>query len=162
MKALALLLLTGTLLTSCRAKQGRQLSSTMEPTIRRGEVVEIDSLAYSMSAPQRWEVVLFESPMGEGEWIARIVGLPGETIEWDSTGLLINGTKVTAPPQLGLAPYVHREEGVKPMGVNLVRFPYTIPADGYFVMGDNTANALDSRYWGALGKEKIRGRVVGK
>jgi signal peptidase I len=161
MKSLALILV-GIVLTSCRVEQRRQMSSSMEPTVRRGDVVEVDSFAYSTSAPKRWDVILFESPIGEGEWMARIVGLPGETIDWDSTGILINGAKVTAPRHLGLAAYVARRESSHPMSKSWVRFPYTIPADGYFVMGDNTGNALDSRYWGALEKSKIRGKVISK
>jgi signal peptidase I len=162
MKSLALLLVAGTLLTSCRAEQRRQMASSMEPTVRRGEVVEVDSFAYSTSAPQRWDVILFESPIGEGEWIARIVGLPGETVDWDSTGLRINGTRVIAPPHLGLAPYVPRKEGPNPKGKTWIDFPYIVPVDGYFVMGDNVGNALDSHYWGALETSKIRGKVIGK
>lgn len=134
----------------------------MEPTVRRGDVVDIDSSAYSTSPPKRWDVVLFESPIGESEWIARIVGLPGETIDWDATGLRIDGARLIAPTHLGLGPYTPRKEGPKPMGKTWIDFSYIIPADGYFVMGDNTGNALDSRYWGALEKSKIRGKVVGK
>jgi signal peptidase I len=115
MKSFALILV-GIVLTSCRAEQRRQMSSSMEPTVRRGEVVDVDSLAYSTSSPKRWDVVLFESPIGEGEWMARIVGMPGETVDWDSSGLRINGGRAVAPPHLGLVPYVPRKEGLKPMG----------------------------------------------
>jgi signal peptidase I len=43
-----------------------------------------------------------------------------------------------------------------------ITFPYVVPADHYFVLGDNSANANDSRFWGGLPRSNILGRVKGK
>ena len=149
--------------TGCNKNKMRQTSSSMEPTIKRGEVISVDFSAYSGTGPHRWDVIVFESPtIGGGHWLGRIVGLPGETIEILSGKIVIDG-RIEAPPgRLSLGRYELPKKDLAPGGSGPVSFPYKIPADSYFVLGDNASKALDSRYWGALDRSKILGKVPGK
>lgn len=141
----------------------RQTSSSMEPTVRAGEVITVDSRAYTSTGPTRWDVVAFEAPAGKsGIWISRVVGLPGETIDITPGGLLINSKVEPIPARLGIPAYRRPADTHASFSPASVTFPYTVPSGRYFVLGDNIANALDSRYWGGLEQSKIVGKVEGK
>jgi signal peptidase I len=142
----------------CRPEGFRQASPSMEPTIKKGEAVIADMTAYSSSAPHRWDVVVFMHPRLGGTWCSRVVGLPGETIDIKSEGVFVNGTNLPTPKQLREVHYV----GQIGSATSAVSFPFYVPSNSYFVLGDNTSNAFDSRYWGPLRKENITGRVSGK
>lgn len=147
----------------CSEKQMRQDSSSMEPTIKRGEVIRVDTGAYSGSGPNRWDVVVFESPLGRGgHWASRVVGLPGESVEMRSGKLVIDGKVVVFPARLTIRGYALPKHGLGPSGTGPVAFPFNVPVGSYFVLGDNVSNALDSRYWGALDGSMILGKVPGK
>ena len=135
----------------------------MEPTIRAGEHIQVDESAYRSANPARWDVVAFEPPRNPGQiWLSRIVGLPGETIDITSSGVSIDGRIITLPPSLTIGTYLPPST-VLPVGTPpAATFPYRVPADSYFVLGDNVSNSLDSRYWGGLEKSKIHGKVLGK
>jgi signal peptidase I len=148
----------------CNQKNMRQASSSMEPTIKQGEVVSVDLAAYSKSTPPRWDVIVYESPIsGDGQWLGRVVGLPGESIEIRSGSIVINGKEETLPSHLSIGDYQPaKTENMALDGLSPVTFPFKIPQGSYFVLGDNVSNALDSRYWGALDGSKILGKVLGK
>lgn len=149
--------------TGCSKQDMRQSSTSMEPTIKQGEVLSVDLAAYRGSGPSRWDVIVFESPVsGGGRWISRIVGLPGETVEIRSGGVVIDGRKEALPAHLSLGGYELPKNDHPPSASSPLAFPYKIPGGHYFVLGDHTSNALDSRYWGALDGAKILGKVVGK
>lgn len=130
----------------------RQNSPAMEPTIKHGDLIDADMSAYNNSAPKRWDIVVYESPTGEGDWISRVVGLPGETIDIADGAVMINGAAQT-PPDLALR-YV-KEPLAK------AALPYAIPTDAYFLLGDNTSEAYDGREFGAIPRAKIKGKVTG-
>ena len=67
---------------------------SMEPTIATGAKVIGDVGYYGSNRPQRWEVVVFSLPGNDGEFIKRIVGLPGEKITLGPAGLLVDGSPV--------------------------------------------------------------------
>lgn len=139
------------------------MSSSMEPTIKSGEVVRADLNAFSKSVPKRWDVIVFEPPSDpSSRWVSRIVGLPGEAIEIRFDGLYIDGKKESPPPNLAISIYKPLKDGITAPGLSPVSFPYKLPAGKYFVLGDNTQNSLDSRYWGGLEASKILGRIPGK
>jgi signal peptidase I len=156
---IALVLMLG----SCSTKKMKQASKSMEPTIRSGEVITVDLKAYRSSDPLRWDVVLFESPMDRSsQWCYRVVGLPGEKVEIQDGDLLIDGTKMPIPSSMAISGYQVVKIGAPTAAPGPVSLPYKLEKDTYFVLGDNIANALDSRYWGGLDKTKIIGKVVGK
>jgi signal peptidase I len=114
-------------------------------------------------AIRRGDVIVFKYPEDrERDFIKRVIGLPGETLEVKDKRVYINGKRIEEP-------YVHYLE--PPQGSSSFseitsydlreRYgPITIPADKYFVMGDNRDNSQDSRYWGLLPREDVKGRAV--
>lgn len=150
-------------LTGCTKRDMPWPSSSMEPTIKKGEVISLDFAAYSGSFPNRWDVVVFDSPIQKGhQWIGRVVGLPEETIDIRSGSVVIDGRPEVLPAHLSLGGYELPKEDLTPGAPRPVSFPYKIPAGGYFVLGDNVSNSLDSRYWGHLNRSDIIGKVPGK
>ena len=125
----------------------------MEPTLDPGETLVADLSAYTSSNPNRYEVVIFDPPEGGGQWAFRVIGLPGETINFSGGTLIIDGKPPTLPNDLK---FIYRRSPTP----TSVSFPHVIPQNSYFVLGDNPAQANDSRYWGSLPKTKITGKIL--
>lgn len=134
----------------------QQASTSMEPAIKKEEFIDVDKSAYTKARPERWDVVVFIQPERHEPWISRVVGLPGEIIDIKPQGIFINGKRVPLPTRMGSVVHAAKISGSK------ISFPHTIPADSYFILGDNTTQAYDSRFWGAVPVTSIKGRVVGK
>ncbi len=131
----------------------------MEPTIKAGEFVTSEPL---LSKPKRWDVIIFEAPVGTGQWMSRVVGLPGETVDIKAGGLVINGSIVSPPAHLRIGSYQIPRTDLGPAAPVPIALPYKIPPGHYFMLGDNVSNSLDSRYWAGLPEADIVGRVIGK
>jgi len=119
----------------------------MEPRVHAGEVVLINTLAYRFGVVQRGDVVAFrhDAPTAE-TYIKRIVGLPGERIEVRDGVVFVNGRELTEP-------YVqYRDKRSAPA--------LTVPAHGYYVLGDNRADSDDSRNWGVLHDTDVVGKAL--
>jgi signal peptidase I len=149
-------------------------SESMEPTLDVGDRVFVNKFAYDIGDIGRGDVIVFANPnpgasqdrgvvagflhwLGEGigvaqpedeDFIKRVIGLPGETIEIKDNVVYIDGQALDEPYLTGQA---RRFNGDFP--------PTEIPTDGYFVMGDNRGNSADSRY--GLGFVPAD-RVIGK
>lgn len=116
---------------------------SMEPTLRHGRVVWV-LRAWAAGKPQRGQVWMVASP--EGASVKRVLALPGERLEW-ADGLLREAGRELAEP------YVSRldrgSSGCLESGA------------GYLVLGDNRSGSRDSRAWGPLPANALRGRVLG-
>jgi signal peptidase I len=149
------------LVIGCR--DANQASASMAPTIQPGEKVTIHYSAYSVTTPKRWDVIAFEPPGRKGEtWLKRVVGLPGETVAFASGGITINGQRVLVPALLTNVVYVSLDQMPGGLGMSTVVSPYVVPQASYFVLGDNSTNSSDSRFWGAVPGKNILGRVKNK
>ncbi len=112
---------------------------------------------------RRGDVMVFKYPGNrERDFIKRVIGLPGETLEVKNKRVYINGQMIDEP-------YVHFiEPPQSPSAYAEVtssdlreRYgPITIPAGKYFMMGDNRDNSEDSRYWGLLSQEDVKGQAA--
>jgi signal peptidase I len=109
---------------------------------------------------ERGDVLVFKFPEDpERDFIKRIIGLPGETLEVKGTQVLVNGTAIAQPFAHFLLP--HDPNAPLIPGDPREHFgPYTVPANHYFAMGDNRDNSQDSRYWGALPAHYVKGRAL--
>ena len=112
---------------------------------------------------KRRDVLVFKYPEEpDRDFIKRVIGLPGETVELRDKKVYVNGTALDEP-------YVHFLEApsapselheVTSFDVRKNYGPVTVPADHYFMMGDNRDNSQDSRYWGFLPRENIKGKSL--
>ena len=111
----------------------------------------------------RGDVVVFKYPEDpERDFIKRVIGLPGETLEVKDKRVYINGNRLDEPYVHYLEPPAAPSEYHEVTSFDLrERYgPVKVPADKYFVMGDNRDNSQDSRYWGFLPREYIKGRAL--
>lgn len=156
-----------TLLAGCNTRRYVERAAAMEPTIKAGQRVEVDLAAYKPHAPERWDIVIFKHPENPGDdspSMMRIVGLPGETIQMQPAGIIIDGQPLEIPPKLRTLAYGSLKLPVpstNKTGQPPPAYPLKIPDNCYFVLGDNTPNAYDSRFWGVLPGKAILGKVLG-
>ena len=108
---------------------------------------------YKGSDPQRGGIIIFEYPNDPSvDYIKRIVGTPGDTIEVRNKQLFRNGEAVKESFIRFTEP-----DRIQPVRDNFG--PVTVPADKYFVMGDNRDNSMDSRFWGFVDRSAIRAKA---
>jgi signal peptidase I len=136
-------------------------AGSMMNTLLVGDYILVDKAVYRARAPRRGDVVVFKYPVDERrDFIKRIVGTAGETIQVRGQQVLINGAALEEPYVLGGPP------GVTPAGSSpscpyaYACEPVVVPPDSYFVLGDNRDNSQDSRYWGFVKRDKIKGKAV--
>jgi signal peptidase I len=110
---------------------------------------------------KRGDIIVFKFPQDPNrDFVKRTIGLPGETVELRNKTVYINGKPLNEP-------YVHflfpAEGGPGDDGSFDVRRnygPVTVPPDKYFMMGDNRDNSEDSRYWGFMPREYVKGKAL--
>ena len=122
---------------------------SMEPNVVHEQQVNVR--AYDDEEPARGDIVFFKAPtepsdVPERFFLKRVIGMPGETIEVRDLELLIDGEPVDEPYILEATRYTFELT--------------TIPAEHYFVLGDNRNNSSDSHTFGAVPAENITGYVV--
>jgi signal peptidase I len=164
-------------------------SGSMRPTLLEGDVVFVNRLAYDLKVPltdvgiaaigepKRGDIVTFFSPRGGTRLVKRIVGLPGDTIAMRKKVLYVNGIAarysdpalVREPPVEAGATALRVTETIGgsrrriqylPDASPMESFgPLVVPADSYFMLGDNRDNSADSRYIGPVARRLLIGRV---
>ena len=137
-------------------------TGSMEPTIQKGDRLVAQTSAYWFSSARRGDVVVFRTeqwdawhiPKGQF-FVKRVAGLPGETVQIKEGRLIVNGQ-----PIQGLNPLAGTNFEVP--GIFFPSRPdtFVVPANRYFVVGDNATNSLDSRYYGCIARESIIGKAT--
>jgi signal peptidase I len=111
--------------------------------------------------PGRGDVVVFKYPEEpDRDFIKRIIGLPGDTIEIRDRRVYVDGAPVDEPYVHFLEPAGSPTQEVTSLDVRNRYGPVTVPEGHYFVMGDNRDNSQDSRYWGFLPRGYVKGRAL--
>jgi signal peptidase I len=110
----------------------------------------------------RGDVIVFKYPVEpERDFIKRVIGLPGETVEVRERTVYVNGSPIEEPYAHYLLPASTADyHEVTSFDVRERYGPVTVPPNQYFVMGDNRDNSQDSRYWGFLPRELIKGKAL--
>ena len=131
----------------------------MSPTIEAGDMIYAYEWAYRDAKPRRGDVVVFSGKGISGldeysdvKYVKRLVGFPGESVSIHDGNIWINGKAV---PELARFNY-------QPAGdfANGSDSPYVVPADSYFVLGDDPQHSKDGRFLGGVPAENLRGRAV--
>lgn len=121
--------------------------TSMEPNFFDGEWVLVNKLAYRFGEPERGDVIVFHAPDAtDKDYIKRIIGLPGESVQVRSGAVYVDGRRIDEPwlPWLDATAFG----------------PYTVPPGHLFVLGDNRPASSDSRLWREAGLAEAH--VVGK
>ncbi len=119
---------------------------SMRPTLENGEYVRVNRMAYEFGDPQRGDIIVFHSPLNPREdFIKRIIGLPGDTIEIRNGQVFVNGYAIEEP-------YIQAAPAY--------RGKWEVPAGHFFVLGDNRNDSSDSHAWGTLDTELVIGKAV--
>ena len=109
---------------------------------------------------RRGDIVVFKYPdEPERDFIKRVIGLPGDTLELKAKKVYINGQPLDEPYVHFLTPASEGGE-VTSADVRERYGPVTVPEGQYFVMGDNRDNSQDSRYWGFLPRHYVKGKAL--
>ena len=109
---------------------------------------------------RRRDIVVFKYPNEpQRDFIKRVIGLPGETLELRNKKVYINGEPLDEPYVHFLEPASDSQE-VTSFDVRERYGPVRVPEGQYFVMGDNRDNSQDSRYWGFLPRGYIKGKAL--
>jgi signal peptidase I len=112
---------------------------------------------------RRRDVLVFKYPEEpDRDFIKRVIGLPGETLEVREKKVYINGVPLDEPYAHYLPPATDESQyhEITSFDVRQRYGPVTVPPNQYFMMGDNRDNSQDSRYWGFLPRENIKGRAL--
>ncbi len=187
-KSLAVALVIWYMLTSLLVQAFRIPSGSMENTLLVGDFLFVNKALYgaefpivhkrlpAFSEPKRLDIVVFDSVEDPGiSVVKRIVGVHGDTIGMKDNVFLLNGIPVDED-------YVVRGHSSDPRDPRMrswqLRYlvdgqdrqsyrptlknwgPLVVPADSFFVMGDNRDNSYDGRFWGFLGRDRIRGKPL--
>jgi signal peptidase I len=120
---------------------------SMEPNFHDGQFLLINKLAYKLGEAQRGDVIVFRYPRDPSrDFIKRVIGLPGETVEVRSGQVYVDGTLL--PDLVNTEPTAYSSGST------------TLGPDEVYVMGDNRPNSSDSHTWGPLSMDLIIGKVV--
>ena len=127
-------------------------TESMVPTIGVGDHFMVDILGAD-DPLERGDIVIFRFPgNGERDFVKRVIGLPGETVEIRGQAVSVDGRELDEPYAL------HTTPGSLPKRDEFG--PFRVPEGTYFMLGDNRENSYDSRMFGPVERERITGRAL--
>jgi len=154
-------------------------TGSMEDTLLVGDFLFVNKFLYGAAVPftdlrlpalrdpRRGDILVFKYPKDpKRDFIKRVVAIPGDTVELRNKVLHVNGVTQEEPHTKHssdqVQPPEYRNSAIFPPGLgNRDNYgPYVIPTDHYFMMGDNRDNSDDSRFWGPLNRDFIKGKAI--
>ena len=145
-------------------------TGSMEQNLLIGDHLLVNKFVYAPTASalerlllpigdvERGDVLVFKYPQDPArDFIKRVIALPGETLELRKKRVYIDGTMLDEPYVRFIVP---PGEGGADFDVRVQYGPVTVPDGHFFMMGDNRDNSEDSRYWGFLPQEYVKGRAL--
>ncbi len=154
-------------------------TGSMQPTIQEGDRVVVNKMAYdlrlpftevtlaSLDIPKRGEIVVFESQAAEMRLIKRVIGLPGDVVAMKNEIIQVNGkslyykssTKDSAIETIGdIRHHINIDNTASDRLSNFS--PVTVPQGHYLVLGDNRRHSADSRVYGFIPHNELRGKAT--
>jgi signal peptidase I len=129
-------------------------SGSMRPTLLEGDKLFVNKYVYRFEPPKRGDIVVFKYPVEpKKDFIKRLIGLGGDTVEIRGGKVYVNGQMLDEPKVFNSITYYNHD----PFGAP--NEAVKVPQDAYFVLGDNSANSTDSRFWGFVPKRNLLGKA---
>lgn len=128
------------------------VGNSMHPTYKNGEYLMANKITYKFAEPKRGDVVIFQYSETQ-DFIKRVIGIPGDVVMIKDGAIYINEEKLDESNYLSDSvvtnggSYIHEGQSI------------TVPDGQYFVSGDNRPNSSDSREFGPIASEKIKGKA---
>ena len=136
LKEIVIIILIFYLINTFLFQNTRVIGQSMEPTLQDGNAVIINKFTYRLKQPSKGDIIVFPYRGDHSRnYIKRIIGVPGDEINIKDSKVYVNSIEIEE---------VYIKENMELRG-NIL-FPFTVPDDEYFVMGDNRNNSSDSRY----------------
>ena len=130
-------------------------SGSMRPTLMEGDKLFVNKYIYRFHTPQRGDVVVFKYPEDpKKDFIKRLVAFENETVEIRDGKIYVNGKVLDDPNTFGKFYYYNHD----PFGGPNEKIH--VPSNSYYVLGDNSANSTDSRFWGFVPKANFVGKAI--
>jgi signal peptidase I len=123
---------------------------SMMPTLQNQQLIVVDKAEYYLHPPQRGDIIVFAYPLDPSQdFVKRVVGVPGDTVELDQTGYVyVDGVRLNEP-------YIEEHYSGLPQNKS-----WRLGPTQYFVMGDHRDDSSDSRFWGPVPRQNIVGKAV--
>jgi signal peptidase I len=133
-------------------------SASMEDTLLEGDYIFVNKLAYKFSDPEIGDIIIFKSPLNPTkDYIKRVVALPGQTVEIFDKVVYIDNQLAEIFP---LAKNIDSKILAAQLSSRDNFGPTQVPPDQYFVLGDNRDISQDSRFWGFVPADNVRGKAL--
>src|SRR5581483_1985042 len=148
-------------------------TGSMEDNLKIGDHIIVNKFIYGPE-PNSWkrflplrdirrdDIIVFRYPLQpDTDFVKRVIGMPGDTVEIRDKVVYINGKALDEPYVVHVDPTTYPLQPALPEPYrSRDQFgPYTVPAGQYFAMGDNRDRSSDSRYWGTVPRSMIKGRA---
>lgn len=128
-------------------------SGSMRPTLREGDRLLVNKFIYRFKEPQRGDIIVFRFPDNpKKDFIKRLIAKSGEEVKIREGNVYINGN-------LAAEPYVKDIRYCNSGSLEDENSSYIVPENSYFVLGDNSANSRDSRFWGSVPEKNVLGKA---
>jgi signal peptidase I len=129
-------------------------SGSMRPTLMEGDKLFVNKYVYRFERPERGDIVVFKYPQDKKkDFIKRLIAFEGETVEIRDGKVLVDGKPLEDDRYFAHYYYNH-----DPYGGPFEKIK--VPEDSYYVLGDNSANSTDSRFWGFVPEKNVIGKAV--
>ncbi|WP_462409252.1 signal peptidase I [Neobacillus sp. Marseille-QA0830] len=131
---------------------------SMMPTLKDQDRMIVNKLSYKMGEPNRFDIIVFHAPENK-DYIKRVIGLPGDTIEYKNDTLYVNGKAYKEPYLDEYKKQVQGSPLTDPFTLEEIIGRKTVPEGELFVMGDNRRFSKDSRHIGTISMDKVIGKT---